>query len=86
LRGGRGGDTLLSGADGALTIGGAGSDGFNMEDGRQVGGGGPDEIHARDGTEDQINCGDGDDIAYVDGSEEGVYDCERVVSPKGGGK
>jgi Ca2+-binding RTX toxin-like protein len=42
---------------------------------------GNDVIHARDGGPDTIDCGAGDDTVYVDRSEDGVYDCETVVTP-----
>lgn len=87
LRGGKGSDRLIGGPGGATMIGGQGRDQFNMRDGVQVGGRGRDVIHARDGTPDQINCGPGQqDVAFVDGSEEGLYDCERRIAPKGTGE
>ena len=43
-----------------------------------------DVIRARDGRPDEINCGPGDDVAYVDRVEDGVYDCERVLAPEAG--
>jgi hypothetical protein len=42
---------------------------------------GNDVIRAQDGGPDTIDCGAGDDTAYVDRSEDGVYDCETVVTP-----
>ena len=42
---------------------------------------GDDVIHARDGGPDTIDCGAGDDTVYVDRSEDGVFDCETVVTP-----
>ena len=42
---------------------------------------GDDVIHARDGGPDTIDCAAGNDTAYVDRSEDGVYDCESVVTP-----
>ena len=85
LRGGRGDDRLIAGKAGATMIGGRGEDQFNMVDGERVGGQGRDEIHARDGAEDEINCGPGGrDVAYVDGHEAGVYDCEQVIGPAAG--
>ncbi len=85
LRGGRGDDRLIAGRGGAEMFGGRGRDEFNMSDGVQVGGQGRDVIHARDGAADEINCGPGArDVAIVDGSEDGIYDCERVVAPKAG--
>lgn len=85
MRGGKGDDRLIAGKGGAEMFGGRGRDEFNMADGVQIGGQGRDVIHARDGEADEINCGPGsNDVAYVDGSEDGVYDCERVVEPKEG--
>jgi hypothetical protein len=40
-----------------------------------------DVIHARDGGPDTIYCGAGNDTVYVDRSEDGVYDCETVITP-----
>ena len=51
--------------------------------GQLLWGGGDEVIRARDGIADGINCGRGDDVAYVDRVEDGVYDCERVVTPDG---
>ena len=44
---------------------------------------GDDVIRARRGDQDAIDCGDGTDIAIVDASEDGVYDCEDVRRPAG---
>jgi Ca2+-binding RTX toxin-like protein len=81
INGKGGGDTLLGGPGGAVLIGGRGRDEFNSRDGKPVGGQGRDVIRARDGVRDIINCGPGKDVAYVDRSEDGVFDCERVVKP-----
>lgn len=81
LRGGRGDDLLLSSPKGGTMNGGPGSDQFNFLDGEPIGGDGDDLIQARDGSEDEINCGPGEDIAVVDGSEEGVLDCETLIEP-----
>ena len=82
IRGGHGADFLHGGPDGAVLVGGPGRDRFNMTpDGAQLRGDGDEVIRARDGRPDAINCGDGDDVAYVDRVEDGVYDCERVVTP-----
>jgi len=83
LRGGRGADRLRSERDGALMIGGSGRDEFNMRAGERIAADGRDVIRARDGRPDEINCGAGDDVAYVDRVEDGVYDCERVIMPDG---
>ena len=42
---------------------------------------GNDVIHARDEGPDTIDCGAGNDTVYVDRSEDGVFDCETVVTP-----
>ena len=84
IRGGRGSDRLIGQGQGALMVGGSGRDEFNMRNGRQIQGAGRDVIRARDGSPDQINCGPGrNDVAYVDRVEDGVYDCERIVTPDG---
>ena len=84
IRGGHGADFLHGGPDGAVLVGGPGRDRFNMTpEGAQLRGGGDEVIRARDGRPDAINCGDGDDVAYVDRVEDGIYDCERVVPPPG---
>jgi hypothetical protein len=62
-------------------VGGPGHDQFNELDGVPMGGQGNDVIDARDGEEDEINCGPGNDTAYVDANEEGVVDCETVIEP-----
>jgi len=73
---GRGGDDLLKGQRGGDRInGGAGFD-------RMLGGRGADRLAARDGHSDEIDCGAGKDLAIVDRHEDGVFDCERVRTPK----
>jgi Ca2+-binding RTX toxin-like protein len=69
------GDDLIDGLGGndALT-GGPGYDLIN-------GGAGNDTISARDDGPDTIDCGPGTDTATVDRSEDGVFDCETVVTP-----
>ncbi len=42
---------------------------------------GNDRIEARDGGNDEISCGAGNDVAIVDASEDGIYDCEKVKEP-----
>jgi Ca2+-binding RTX toxin-like protein len=42
---------------------------------------GNDVIHARDDGPDTIDCRAGNDTVYVDRAEDGVYDCETVVTP-----
>lgn len=81
LLGGRGKDLLIGGGGDDRLIGGGGRDGFNMRAGVQLKAPGDDRIEARDGVADEINCGDGDDVAIVDEVESGVYDCETVKEP-----
>jgi len=75
LRGRRGNDVLNGGTGGDRLTGGKGYD-------RLTGAGGSDLIRARDGHLDTVNCGPGRDRAVVDRAEDGVYDCERLVTPK----
>jgi Ca2+-binding RTX toxin-like protein len=42
---------------------------------------GNDVIHARDDGPDTIDCRGGNDTVYVDRAEDGVYDCETVITP-----
>jgi Ca2+-binding RTX toxin-like protein len=42
---------------------------------------GNDVIHARDDGPDTIDCRAGNDTVYVDRAEDGVYNCETVVTP-----
>jgi Ca2+-binding RTX toxin-like protein len=42
---------------------------------------GNDVINARDGGPDTIDCGAGNDTVYVDRSEDGVVNCETVITP-----
>ena len=86
LNGGPGDDLLIQGPDGGTMTGGPGHDQFNELDGVPMGGAGDDVIDARDGNEDEINCGDGKDVAIVDASEEGVIDCETVSEPTARGE
>jgi Ca2+-binding RTX toxin-like protein len=74
---GRGGDDVLKGGKGGDLIGGG--KGFD----RIMGGPGNDRITARDGRPDEIDCGAGKDFAKVDRHEDGVFDCEKVRSPRG---
>jgi RTX calcium-binding nonapeptide repeat (4 copies) len=82
LIGGKGADVLIGGKGPDTLRGGRGRDGFNMRDGVQLAAPGRDKIDARDGGNDEINCGAGNDVAIVDGTEDGVYDCEVVREPK----
>jgi Ca2+-binding RTX toxin-like protein len=82
LIGGRGGDVLIGGRGTDVLRGGPGRDGFNMRAGVQLAARGRDKIAARDGGQDEINCGGGGkDVAIVDAFEDGVYDCEVVREP-----
>lgn len=81
LVGGRGEDVLIGGKGNDKSRGGPGYDSFNMRDGVELSAPGDDVIYARDGGNDAINCGTGNDIAIVDASEDGVYDCEEVREP-----
>jgi Ca2+-binding RTX toxin-like protein len=81
LIGGKGSDELIGGQGNDTLRGGPGRDEFNMRDGIQLNAPGDDTIDARDGGNDEINCGYGDDVAVVDASEDGVYDCEEVIEP-----
>jgi hemolysin type calcium-binding protein len=81
LRGGPGEDVLLGGRGRDKIFGGAGRDQINMLEGVEQPSPGNDVIKARDGGLDEINCGDGNDTAYVDRAEDGVFNCERVVTP-----
>jgi RTX calcium-binding nonapeptide repeat (4 copies) len=82
LRGGRGNDTLIGGPGRDVIVGGPGRDGLNMRRGVQLDGAGNDVIRARDHGLDEVNCGSGKDVAYVDRAEDGVFDCERVIARK----
>jgi hypothetical protein len=42
---------------------------------------GDDTIDARNGHPDTIDCGAGNDTVTVDRSEDGVFDCETVITP-----
>jgi RTX calcium-binding nonapeptide repeat (4 copies) len=78
LIGGRGGDVLIGGNGRDVLRGGPGRDSFNIRRGAAVRSPGRDRIDARDGVNDEINCGAGRDVAIVDATEDGVYDCEVV--------
>jgi Ca2+-binding RTX toxin-like protein len=82
LIGGRGGDVLIGGKGPDVLRGGPGRDGFNMRGGVQIAAPGRDKVVARDGGQDEINCGaGGKDLAIVDAFEDGVYECEVVREP-----
>jgi Ca2+-binding RTX toxin-like protein len=82
LIGGKGRDTLIGGKGRDVLRGGPDRDSFNMRSGVQLAAPGRDKIDARDGGQDEINCGaGGNDLAIVDAAEDGVYDCEKVREP-----
>ena len=81
LKGGRGEDRLFGGKGKDRMIGGAGSNQLNMVDGVEQGSPGNDVIKARNGEPDEIDCGAGDDRVIVDRVEDGVFNCETVLSP-----
>ena len=79
---GKGGSDVLIGGGGEDSLhGDGGRDSFNMIDGVATAAKGRDRIYARDGHRDEINCGQGRDLAVVDQVEDGVYDCEVVIQP-----
>jgi Ca2+-binding RTX toxin-like protein len=71
LYGGRGNDTVRGGPQSDRISGGFGSDDL-------FGGGGNDTISAADGYKDVVNCGFGNDRAYVDKRDRVNEDCEDV--------
>jgi Ca2+-binding RTX toxin-like protein len=81
LRGGPGADVISGGPGPDRIIGEDGENQINMVDGVEQGSPGNDVINARNGKPDEIDCGAGDDTVYVDRAEDGVYDCEKVVTP-----
>jgi len=81
LRGGPGRDILAGGPGDDRIVGGQGRNQLNMVDGVEQGSPGNDVIDARNGESDEIDCGAGNDTVYVDRAEDGVYDCERVITP-----
>ena len=71
---GRDGNDLLSGGPGGDVMdGGPGHDDLES-------GGENDTIHARDGQRDDVDCGQGDDLAVVD-RQDSVGGCEQVAQP-----
>ena len=81
LSGNGGNDTLQGGKGKDRMAGGAGSNQLNMVDGVEQGSPGNDVIRARNGQPDEIDCGAGNDRVIVDRVEDGVFNCETVVSP-----
>jgi Ca2+-binding RTX toxin-like protein len=85
ISGGGASDVLIGGKGNDTLNPGKGEDQVNMREGVELAAPGKDVIRARDGSRDQISCGDGIDKVFVDAEEEGVYDCETVVEPPGEG-
>jgi len=90
VQGGPGDDTARGGADGDVVYGGPGNDRVWVGQGRdrQYGGPGDDVMHALadDNQFDFIDCGDGEDTAWLSQKEHGLYrvvDCEvvKIVVP-----
>jgi Ca2+-binding RTX toxin-like protein len=81
LRGGPGEDVISGGPGPDRIVGGDGANQINMVDGVEQGSPGDDVIDARNGKLDEIDCGAGTDTVYVDRAEDGVYDCEKVITP-----
>ena len=82
-----GDDKLLDGGPGDDYVdGNRGSDRMVGGDGEDImrGGNGNDTFFARDGSQDLIDCGPGYDVVKtVDRQENGVFNCEKVIYPKG---
>jgi Ca2+-binding RTX toxin-like protein len=72
---GDGGDDVINGLGGNDFLGGG--SGYDVIEGGE----GDDQISARDRGVDSIDCGAGNDTATVDRSEDGVFDCETVITP-----
>ncbi|MBA2781433.1 MAG: hypothetical protein H0T74_00705 [Rubrobacteraceae bacterium] len=77
LYGNRGQDEVRAGNGRDRVFGGRGRDAL-------YGGGGNDTMNARDGYEDNVNCGLGIDTAYVDKLDRVNEDCENVFVGGGG--
>ncbi len=90
IRGGGGDDTLEGSADGDFLDGGSGRDLFEGDNECTASPctGGSDEIQARDGEQDTVNCGVGADSAVVDAIDIVALDtqqgCENVDRPGAG--
>jgi len=89
ISGGAGADVIHGGKRGDVLIGGWGDDVIRGGDGRDELVGGPgrdrlfggnhdDVIKAQGGDADIVDCGDGDDTAYVDPVDT-VIGCEKVI-------
>ena len=81
LKGGRGNDCLRGGGGKDRLNGGDGADEIKPGRGKDriKGGAGDDEIRAARGGRDRVNCGRGDDVAFVNDRKDRVSrNCERV--------
>jgi len=79
---GRGGADRLSGGRGPDRLnGGGGDDRLNAGGGtnRLAGGPGDDRLFSRNGLEDKVNCGAGNDRAVVDAKDKVLGNCEVVI-------
>jgi Ca2+-binding RTX toxin-like protein len=83
IRGGDASDRIRGGGGGDVLYGGRGRDEFNTRNGVLLGSPGNDVIHARDFKADEIDCDTGWDKVFVDGIEDGVYNCERIITVNG---
>jgi hypothetical protein len=86
LSGGPGNDRLRGGSGPDVLNGGPGADEFYAE-------GGNDRIEARDGVPEQVDCGEGADVAVVDAALDAApftaddrFGCETVESGLAGGE
>jgi Ca2+-binding RTX toxin-like protein len=82
--GGVRGDDLFGDADANTVDGGRGEDFIEggLDPDRLRGGDAPDVIRARDGVADEeVDCGDGGDLAIADDRDKKVIDCETVDRP-----
>ena len=70
LLGGSGADTLAGGEGADKLVGGAGKDAYSA-------GAGDDEVFSSDGVAEQVECGEGADVAVAD-QLDGVPGCEQV--------
>jgi len=91
LLGGAGNDILVSGAAGAVLIGGRGDDHLIATGRRdscgsdaciqyELGGPGNDQIWTNDGNPDVVDCGTGRDIVHADLNDQ-LSRCDRVAAP-----
>lgn len=83
LRGGKGDDYFEGGPGTDKLRGGPGRNGYAMIDGVRQESPGNDVVNARNGVADEIHCGAGFDKVFVDEIEDGVYGCEKVITPDG---